>query len=582
MPDHAPHAAGRFAPLAGAALLLLAAAPLPAAAPRDELLRFVPEDVGLCMVLQDLRGHTERLLSSPFVAGLRGSPMGTALGQNKEAANLVQVQAKLQTQFGLDWRRLRDDVLGEAVVFAYRPGPPGKPEQDQSLVLVRARDAKVLADLVEHFHRQQREADQLKQLTERDYKGLKYYRRVDRKETSYYYLRGPVLIFSGQEEMLRQALDRDRTAAPDAEPAVTARLRELGLEKALFVLWLNPRALDAEFEAKAAQASPAEAPKRKAVALYWRALTSVGVAVALEKELSISLALRGRLDQLPTPARRFLEKAAGPSEVWRGFPDNSLLALGARIDAAALFEVLGDFMSKDSRDSLTGHLNRSLGAALGKEFVTELLPALGPDWGVCVVAPPSQDKGWLPQVLLALRVSPGEAGGSPADQALLSAVNSSAMFAVVANNHQHPDKPMSLKVVTHDKREIKYLQGERCFPPGLQPAFSLQGGYLVLATSLEIVRRFGIPAAAVTDPTAPFPLLRVSFKDCRAYLKERRAPLAQALAEKNNVSAEEAGKWLDAVQDGLQLIDRLELRQRTTPGQVTFTLALQPSQPLKK
>ncbi|HZY86775.1 MAG TPA: hypothetical protein VFE78_18220, partial [Gemmataceae bacterium] len=67
-----------------------------------------------------------------------------------------------------------------------------------------------------------------------------------------------------------------------------------------------------------------------------------------------------------------------------------------------------------------------------------------------------------------------------------------------------------------------------------------------------------------------------------AYLKERREPLAEALAEKNNVSKEEAGKWLDGVQEGLQLIDRLELRQRTTPGQVTFTLALQPSQPLKK
>jgi hypothetical protein len=140
---------------------------------------------------------------------------------------------------------------------------------------------------------------------------------------------------------------------------------------------------------------------------------------------------------------------------------------------------------------------------------------------------------------------------------------------------------LSLQVATQDKREVKYLQGERCFPPGLQPAFSLQGGYLVLATSLEIVRRFGIPAG-VSDATAPFPLLRVSFKDCRAYLKERREPLAEALAEKNNVSKEEAGKWLDGVQEGLQLIDRLELRQRTTPGQVTFTLALQPSQPLKK
>lgn len=565
---------------AGFALLFLAAAPLPAASPRDELLRFVPDDVGLCMVLQDLRGHTARVLSSPFVAGLRASPVGAALRQNKGAADLAQVEAKLRAQFGLDWGRLRDDVLGEAVVFAYRPGPPGRPEQDRSLVLVRARDAKVLAELVEHFHRQQEQAGQLKEVTERQYEGVTYYRRVDQKETSYYYLRGPVLIFSGQEEMLRQALACDRTASAGAEPFVTKKLRELGLEQALFVLWLNPRSLDAEFEAKAAQAPPAEAPKRKAIALYWKALTSVGLAVALDREVSVSLALRGRLDQLPSPARRFLEKASGPSDVWRAIPDNSLLALGARIDAAALFELAGDFMSRESRDALTGQLNRSLGAALGKDFVKDVLPAVGPDWGLYVLAPPPQEKGWAPQVLFALRVLPGPPGAS-VDRALLSAVNGSAMFAVFAFNQQHPDRPLSLQTDKESPR-IKFLQGERCFPPGLQPAFSLQGGYLVLATSLEIVRRFGIPTAAAEGPTAPFPLLRVSFKDCRAYLKDRREPLAAALAEKNNVSKEEAGKWLDGVREGLQLIDRLELRQRTTPGQVTFTLALRPAQPLKK
>jgi hypothetical protein len=507
--------------------------------------------------------------------------MGTALGQNKEAANLVQVQAKLRAQFGLDWERLRDDVLGEAVVFAYRPGPPGKPEQERSLVLVRARDARVLADLVQHFHRQQEQAGQLKELTVREHEGVKYFRRVDKKETSYYYLNGPVLIVSGQEEMLRQALACGRTAPAGAEPFVTQRLRELGLDKALFVLWLNPRSLDAEFEAKAALAPPAEAPKRKAVALYWKALTSVGLAVALDKELSVSLALRGRLDLLPSPARRFLETASGPSEVWRAMPDHSLLALGARIDAAALFELAGDFMSRESHEALTGQLNRLLGATLGKDFVKDLLPALGPDWGLCVLAPPAQEKGWAPQVLFALRVLPGPPA-APVDKALLSAVHTSAMLAVFAHNQQHPDRPLILRVDTESKKGIKYLEGERCFPPGLQPAFSLQGGYLVLATSLEIVRRFGIPAAGAADPTAPFPLLRVSFKDCRAYLKDRREPLAVALAEKNGVSKEEAGKWLDGVQEGLRLIDRLELRQRTTPGQVTFTLALQPAQPLKK
>ena len=32
-----------------------------------------------------------------------------------------------------------------------------------------------------------------------------------------------------------------------------------------------------------------------------------------------------------------------------------------------------------------------MGAALGKDFAKEVLPALGPDWGLCVLAPPPQD-----------------------------------------------------------------------------------------------------------------------------------------------------------------------------------------------
>src|SRR5207247_3290697 len=54
-------------------LLVALAGRLGAAAPRDELLRFVPADVGFCLVLQDLRGPAADLLASPFVRQLRQS-----------------------------------------------------------------------------------------------------------------------------------------------------------------------------------------------------------------------------------------------------------------------------------------------------------------------------------------------------------------------------------------------------------------------------------------------------------------------------------------------------------------------------
>src|SRR5207253_3256795 len=99
---------------------------------------------------------------------------------------------------------------------------------------VRARTAAALAGLVERLNKAQKESGELRSLTEREHKGVKYVRRVERKagktEENFYLLRGPVLVFSGQEGLLRQAIECDLTLAKDAESPVSARLADLGLK----------------------------------------------------------------------------------------------------------------------------------------------------------------------------------------------------------------------------------------------------------------------------------------------------------------------------------------------------------------
>lgn len=563
-----------------AGLLVVLAVPLHAATPRDELLRFVPDDVGFCLVLQDLRGHTAALASSPFAEQFRTSAVGAGLIKSREAGQLDKVEKELKKHLGIDLATLRDDVLGDAVVFAFRPGPAGKMEQDRGLFLVRARNGRVLADLVKRFNKLQKESGELKGVEERTHGGVKYVRRDEAKGATYYHLRGPVLVFSDNEDMLHKALDRDRTAAAGAEPPVARRLRELGADKSLLAVWLNPRAYDAAVDAKVAEARAGN-PALKTFFGYWKALDSVGLRVDVGRDLAVSVALRGRPDDLPASARRFFAEASRPSEVWRRFPENALLAVGGRIDAASLFAMIAEFLPRDARDMLRKGLNRTLGAPLGKDFIKDILPAVGPDWGLCIVAPPSSEPSWVPQAVLAVRVSPGPAA-APVDQALLTALDFSARLFILAHNSQHPELPLSLKPVVIDKREVKQLVGERALPPGVKPTFGLQNGYLILASSLDLFRRFsGPPAGAAAGPGVA-PLLRISFKDLRAYLKDRRTALEPVLAEKHRLSREEAGKRLERFLAGIQFIDRLEVRQITTPNQVTFTLALQPSAPLKK
>ena len=111
-----------------------------------------------------------------------------------ELKEIGNVDKFLEKHFRLTWKQLRDDILGDAVVFAYRAGPADKPDQEQGMFLVRAREPKKLAVLIEGLNAAQKEGGDLKTLEERQHDGVKYFRRVERKGENFYFLRGPVLI----------------------------------------------------------------------------------------------------------------------------------------------------------------------------------------------------------------------------------------------------------------------------------------------------------------------------------------------------------------------------------------------------
>jgi hypothetical protein len=564
--------------------LLVLAAPLRAATPRDELLRLVPDSVGFCFIMQDVREHAASLNASPFIQQLRQSALVAKLSKSEDVKKFDQFRAALKAKLGLDLEQLRDDILGDGLVFAYRPGPTGKPEQEQGLILVRARNAKVLADLIERLNKVQKEEGELKELEERRHNDTVYHRRLERdKPPTFYYVHGPVLALSGQEDMLRQAIDCDRMRATDAVPDVTRRLRELDAERALVAVWINPRAFDAEVESKVAGAPAERVATVKQFAAYWKALDSVVVSLTPgARDLNLSLGVRARMEEMPPAARRLFVTASAPSELWRRFPETALLAVAGRLDGAALFDVLDGFLTTEGRQALNAGLNGQLGAQLGGELRKEVLPALGPDWGLCVTAPAASEKGWMPQTVFALRVAPTK-DTAPLDRTLPSALDFTARLVVLAHNRHNPDRPLTLKTAEVDKQEVHYLSSAGGLPEGVRPACTLGNGYLVLSSSLDVLRRFlQTPPAPAPLADAPAPLVRISVKDWRSYLKDRHDAIAQFLAKKNRLSLGAAAQQLDNLLANLQFIDRLELRQRSAPGQVIFTLAVQTAQPLKK
>lgn len=557
------------------------ASPASPAPPRDELLRLVPDDVAFCLMVQDLRGHIAALTDSPFAKQFNASPVGKLIAASPEAAKLGDVEKFLKQHLGTDWATLRDDILGDALVFAYRPGPPGKPEEEHGLFLVRARNEKALTNLVDRLNKAQQAFGELKKIEERQHNGATYYCRIERNQPpGYYFLHGPVLAFTQQEDMLKKAIALDQQARPaDAEaPRVTRQLRQLGADKAFAAVWVNPRAFDAELQQKVKAAQGAEAVSLKTLFGYWQALESVVFSLGVQQNLELNLAARMKPEGLSPAAQKLLSESSQRSQLWNGFPPDAMFATAGRIDVAALTELIGEFLDDDARKAVRESLDRSVGPPLAKTL-RELVTSLGPDMGMYLAAPPTGDKAWFPEGVWAVRVRP-TTSGKPVEQTLLDALNAFANLAVLDYNSKHEDR-LELKTVQQDKVEVKYFVNDQQFPPGLQPAYALKDGYLVVASSPEVLRRFRI-AAAPPPEAGDVPLARWSLTAVRGYFKSQREALIAASAAKDSISKEEAARRLDGLAAGLQFIDHIELTQRPSPGQVILTLRIKPNQPLRK
>src|SRR5262249_36130899 len=265
--------------------------------------------------------------------------------------HLEKAEQFLEKKFGISLDRLRDDVLGDAVVFAYRPGPSGKAEQEQGLLLVRAREAGPLADLVERLNKT------LKGLTPVEHDGMKYVRRVEGEEVNFLHLRGPVLVFSGQEAMLREALAVEKKTPAEQKSAVGRSLEELGAARSLAALWVNPRSFDAELEARWKNAVAEEKAFLGTFLSCWRAIDAAAYALSLTRDFERGLAGRGGPEALPKAVRRFLDEAAEPADLWARFSEDALLAVAARTPAAALLGFFGAFQGKEAFEQTQADLN---------------------------------------------------------------------------------------------------------------------------------------------------------------------------------------------------------------------------------
>src|SRR5437016_1340279 len=93
-----------------------AASPAPAQtpSPAEEILGLVPEDMGLCLVVKDLRDHWQKIQQTAWFKALEKSPFGKTLVYGPEKAQFAKFEEILSKHLQITWPQLRDDLLGDA------------------------------------------------------------------------------------------------------------------------------------------------------------------------------------------------------------------------------------------------------------------------------------------------------------------------------------------------------------------------------------------------------------------------------------------------------------------------------------
>jgi hypothetical protein len=546
----------------------------------DELLRLLPEQPAFCLVLRDIRAHAERFSDSPFVRDFRQSPLGAALSDPKNKDSFEALDKQLRLFLGLGIQDIVYDVLGDGLVFAYWPESGKTPER--GVFLARARRADTLDTLLAKLKDIGLKSGDFKRIDDRQHRGHAYLSIEDKVgKLSYCLVRERLVAITEDETLLRSLMERVGASPPVS--GVSRQLAELGLQNALAVLLVNPRAFDAAIEAKAASAAEPEASFLRTLSRYWRQTNAVALSVRLESDLAVAVSLQMNPEGLPESTRRFRDQASKPSPLWRQFPEKPIVAMAGRLDAAATLQTLLEFAPQDKQKEQLAELEKNVRAALALDLWKDVLPNLGPDWGVFIAAPAADTPGWFPHMVAAVRVR-SQPQQKPLDEALFESLRTLA--GIIAISQSKEGKSISVKTLFRDGRQMVVLTGEKVFPPGCQPTLALKGGCLVLGSSPEAIALLKDQPETPPSETASdrIVLARLSVQEGVAYLKsqKRRAAIIDAISRAHAVSQTEVEDTLDKLVEGLGLFDQLELVQRQGSNQLHLTLHLKTVKPLKK
>lgn len=255
-------------------------------------------------------------------------------------------------------------------------------------------------------------------------------------------------------------------------------------------------------------------------------------------------------------------------------PHDALAAVAVRVKTAEAVDLLNTLLPDRGRTAFDAAVKGTLAPLLGRDRLPRVLDALGPDWAVW--AEPPAAGGPLPVVVGAIRLRADGPKGAEVARAVERAVGFGFEAARVAYNAKHADQ-IELEEEAAAAGRITSLAGPRAFPAGVRPAFAVQGGFLLLATHPDAIRRFRPPSDTAPAADGEAIVARLSGTAVRGYLREHAAALAGVVGG----DAPETERNLTQLATLLEPVDRAEIVVRGTETGLRLAVRVRTVRPLK-
>jgi hypothetical protein len=546
--------------------------------PVDDLLKHVPSGTAVCFVVRDLSGRVQQLNESPFASWFETTAFGKRILANMEWQRPEQFEAQLKELFGLTPDELIRDVFGDAIVFAYTPGPGGKADRERGLILVKPKKPDVAARVLARLDEIQKQSGELVSVAEEKRGGIAFtVRKKKDGGTEAYRLQDGVLAFASDETSLKSYLDWH--AAKGQPAAVAASLARLKANESFVTIWFDPRAFDAAFRDKVKTSETAsDKVMANLFAGIWSAVDDFALHAEITDRFAIRVSTRFAKDRLPVAAAGLLPFQPGETPLWSAIPPDAIFAMAGRFAVATAFSRADRLAKAAGQPEPTAGLTRDLGPIFGKDKWPAVVEAIGPDWGLWITAP-ERTEMWSPDWTFVLRVRPDSTKKVDTASAFLKGIESAAHFAKGAYNSSHSDQ-LELNEETIAGQKVRIFDGGK-LPQGVRPCFAVKGGYFVFASSPERIAKFE-PPAGDAGTAIESTLIRISGSGLRAYLARHADSVATAMATANDRPIAEMKAGVALLIESLEPFDKIELMAGQESDVTRLSLVLTPAKSLKK